>query len=75
MNGISGVTVMAAPPLISSTWFPFLIFLMKAFFICISKKAPIFLKLRRKIQISFLRFPTKERTTATAINQVLQITT
>ena len=36
LNGISGVTVMAAPPLISSTW-----------------------------------FPASERTTATAINQVL----
>ena len=37
----------------------------------IYKKAFTFLKRRRKIQKSFLRFPTKERTTATAINQVL----
>ena len=40
LNGISGVTVMAAPPIISSTW-----------------------------------FPASERTTATAINQVICLST
>ena len=36
LNGISGVTVMAAPPLISSTWFPYLKFLMKTLTMFIS---------------------------------------